>query len=143
MAKRLWAHTFFVSLGVIQREFLRNYLAYRAQRFRDNWNCYALSIFRNFILLASSDNDKPINANEVKNVNKYSLIETRVSECLLFFCFKLFQVHCSAGPWFFTELHGIPFQAILMSIRLPQAFHCWQCQQIHPLHEATQQEHVR
>ena len=26
----------------------------------DNWNCYALSIFRNFILLSSSDNDKPM-----------------------------------------------------------------------------------
>ena len=56
------------------------------------------SIFRNFILLASSDNDKPINTNKAKNVNKDSLIETRVNECLLFFCFELLQVHCSAGP---------------------------------------------
>ena len=50
----------FVNLGVFQREFLQNYLVYRAQLFRDNWNCYALSIFRNFILLVSKDNDKPM-----------------------------------------------------------------------------------
>ena len=43
-----------------QRDFLRNYLVYPAQIFRDNWNCYVLSIFTNFILLASSDNDKPM-----------------------------------------------------------------------------------
>ena len=28
--------------GGFQKEFLRNYSAYRAQIFRDNWNCYAL-----------------------------------------------------------------------------------------------------
>ena len=33
--------------------------------------CYALSIFRNFILLASSDNDKPVLMRQ-KNVNKDS-----------------------------------------------------------------------
>ena len=32
---------------------------YRAQVFRDNWNCYALSLFREF-LLASSGNSKHI-----------------------------------------------------------------------------------
>ena len=31
---------------------------YWAQIFRENWNCYALSIFRAFILLTSSDSDK-------------------------------------------------------------------------------------
>ena len=31
---------------------------YWAQFFRDNWNCYALSIFRVFILLESSDSEK-------------------------------------------------------------------------------------
>ena len=31
---------------------------HRIQIFRDNWNCYALSIFRGFILLALSDNDE-------------------------------------------------------------------------------------
>ena len=45
---------------VFLREFVRNYLKYRVEIFRDNLNCYALSIFRNFVLLASSDNDKPI-----------------------------------------------------------------------------------
>ena len=34
-------------------------------------NCYALSIFKNFILLASSDNDRPILMRQ-KNVNKDS-----------------------------------------------------------------------
>ena len=56
----------FVNFGVFQREFLQNYLAYRAQIFRDNWNCYPLSIFGNFILLVSKDNDKPIYAHEAK-----------------------------------------------------------------------------
>ena len=45
-------------IGVFQREFIRNNLVCRAPISRDNWNCYALSIFRNFMLLASSDNDK-------------------------------------------------------------------------------------
>ena len=29
-------HTFFRTFGIFQREFLRNYLVYRAQIFRDN-----------------------------------------------------------------------------------------------------------
>ena len=33
---------------------------YRAQVFRDNWNCYALSLFRDFTSLASSGNSKHI-----------------------------------------------------------------------------------
>ena len=40
--------------GVFQREFLQNYLVYRAQILRHNWNFNALSIFRNFFLLALS-----------------------------------------------------------------------------------------
>ena len=40
------------------------------QIFRENLNCYALSIFRAFILLASSDSDKHVNVNEAKSVNK-------------------------------------------------------------------------
>ena len=56
-------HSFF---GVFQKEFPRlNYLIYRAQIFRDNRNCYVLSVFRNFMLLASLDNDKAY-ANEAK-----------------------------------------------------------------------------
>ena len=43
---------------VFRREFLRDHLLYWAQIFRDNWNSYALSIFRVFILLASSFRDK-------------------------------------------------------------------------------------
>ena len=53
-------YIYFLKLGLFQREFLWNYLVYRAQIFRDNWNCHALSIFGNFTLLASSDNDKPM-----------------------------------------------------------------------------------
>ena len=40
-----------------------------AKSFRENLNCYALSIFRVFILLASSDSD-----NEARSVNKDSPI---------------------------------------------------------------------
>ena len=58
MAKKLISHTFSVKFRVFRREFLRNHSVYWAQIFRDNWNCYALSIFRVFILLASSDSDK-------------------------------------------------------------------------------------
>ena len=58
VAKKVMSHTFFVKFRVFKREFLRNDWVYRAQIFRDNWNCYALSIFRCFILFASSDNDE-------------------------------------------------------------------------------------
>ena len=58
VAKKLMSHTFSVKFRVFRREFLRNHSVYWAQIFRDNWNCYALSIFRVFILLASSDSDK-------------------------------------------------------------------------------------
>ena len=58
VAKKLMSHTFSVKFRVFKREFLRNHSVYWAQIFRDNWNCYALSIFRVFILLASSDSDK-------------------------------------------------------------------------------------
>ena len=44
------------------------------QIFRENLNCYALSIFRVFILLASSDSDKHNHVNEAKSVNKDSPI---------------------------------------------------------------------
>ena len=46
-----------VKFQVFRREFLRNHLLYWAQIFRDNWNCYAISIFKVFILLASSYSD--------------------------------------------------------------------------------------
>ena len=55
-----WAHAPFVNFGGFRREFLWNYLVYGAQTFRDYANYYALLIFRNFILLASSDIDKPM-----------------------------------------------------------------------------------
>ena len=58
VAKKLISHTFSVKFLVFRREFLPNHSLYWAQIFRDNWNCYALSIFRVFILLASSDSDK-------------------------------------------------------------------------------------
>ena len=52
------SHTFFVKFRVFKREFLRNRSVYLAQIFKDNWNCYALSIFRGSISLTSSDNDE-------------------------------------------------------------------------------------
>ena len=52
------SHTFSVKFRVFRREFLRSHSVYWAQIYRDNWNCYALSIFRVFILLASSNSDK-------------------------------------------------------------------------------------
>ena len=50
--------TFPVKFGVFRREFLRNHSMNWTQIFRENLNCYALSIFRVFMLLASSDSDK-------------------------------------------------------------------------------------
>ena len=47
-----------VKFRVFRREFLRNHSMNWTQIFRENLNCYALSIFRVFILLASSDSDK-------------------------------------------------------------------------------------
>ena len=44
------------------------------QIFKENLNCYALLIFRVFILLASSDSNKH-NVNEAKRVNKDSPIQ--------------------------------------------------------------------
>ena len=46
VAKTLMSHTFFVEFWPFKREFLRNHSVYQDQIFRDNWNCYALSIFR-------------------------------------------------------------------------------------------------
>ena len=46
-----------VKFRVFRREFLWNHLLYWAQIFRDNWNCYAISIFKVFILLASPYSD--------------------------------------------------------------------------------------
>ena len=60
LAKKLLNHTFFVKLRNFKRTFLRSHSIYQAQCFRDNWNCYIFSIFRDFILLASSGNDKHI-----------------------------------------------------------------------------------
>ena len=55
VAKKLQSRTFSVKFRVFRREFLRNHSVYWAQISRDNWNCYALSIFRVFILLAPSN----------------------------------------------------------------------------------------
>ena len=58
VAKKLMSRTSPVKFRVFKREFLRNHSMNRTQIFRENLNCYALSIFRVFILLASSDSDK-------------------------------------------------------------------------------------
>ena len=47
-----------VKFRVFIREFLRNHSMNWTQIFRENLNCYALSIFRVLILLASSDSEK-------------------------------------------------------------------------------------
>ena len=57
VAKKLMSRTSPVKFGVFRREFLRNHSMNWTQIFRENLNCYALSIFRVFILLASSDSD--------------------------------------------------------------------------------------
>jgi len=57
VAKKLMSLTSPVKFGVFRREFLRNNSMNWTQFFRENLNCYALSIFRDFILLASSDSD--------------------------------------------------------------------------------------
>ena len=58
VAKKLMSQTFSVKFRVFRREVVRNHWMYWAQIFRENWNCYVLSIFRVVILLASSDSDK-------------------------------------------------------------------------------------
>ena len=58
VAKKSMSHSFPVKFRVFGKEFLRNHSVYWAQSLRDNWNCYALSIFWDFFLLASSDSDK-------------------------------------------------------------------------------------
>ena len=57
VAKKLLSHSY-ILCKVFGSEFLRNHSVYWAKIFRNNWNCYALLIFRVFILLASSDSDK-------------------------------------------------------------------------------------
>ena len=58
VAKKLMSRTSPVKFGVFRRAFLRNHSMNWTQIFGENLNCYALSILRVFILLASSDSDK-------------------------------------------------------------------------------------
>ena len=58
VAKKLMSRTSPVKFGVFRGEFLQNHSMNWTQIFREHFNCYALSIFRVFILLASSDSDK-------------------------------------------------------------------------------------
>ena len=73
-----------VKFGVFRTEFLRNHSMNWTQIFRENLNCYALSIFRVFILLASSDSDKHMLINDAKSVNKDSPIVNGHSEIYCF-----------------------------------------------------------
>ena len=77
VAKKLTSYTFSVKFRVVRGGFLRNHSMYWAQSFRDNWNCYALSIFRVFISLVSSGWWSEC-VNEAKSVNKDSPIESSV-----------------------------------------------------------------
>ena len=71
--KKLVSHTFFVKFRVFKREFLWNHSVYRANIFRDNWNCYAFLIISSSIPLTYSDNEKHA-LMRPKNVNKHSPI---------------------------------------------------------------------
>ena len=71
VAKKLMSLT--SPVRVFRREFLRNHSMNWTQFFRENLNCYTLSIFRVFILLASSDSDKYMLA-YAKSENKGSPI---------------------------------------------------------------------
>ena len=73
VAKKFMSHTYSVKFRIFRGEFLRKHSVYWAQPFRDYWNCYALSVFRAFILLASSDSDKHMLMRQ-KTVNKDSPI---------------------------------------------------------------------
>ena len=63
------------SLGFFKKNFSETIWYIGLKIFRDNRNCFVLSIFRNFILLASLDNDKPMLMRQ-KNVNKDSPFHT-------------------------------------------------------------------
>ena len=76
--KKLMSRTTPVKFRVFRREFLPNHSMNWTQIFRENLNCYALLIFRVFILLASSDSDKE-KFNEAKSVNKDLLIDFNLS----------------------------------------------------------------
>ena len=58
VAKKLMSRTSPVKFRVFRREFLRKHLMNWTQIFSEKLNCYALSVYRVFILLASSDSDK-------------------------------------------------------------------------------------
>jgi len=58
VAKKFMSRTSPVKFQVYRRKFLRNHAMNWTQILRENLNCYALSIFRVFILLAPSDSDK-------------------------------------------------------------------------------------
>ena len=85
------SHTFFVKFRVFKREFLWNHLVRRAQIFRDNWNCYDLSIRRDFILLASSDNDDHMVMRQKKAFSQ------RTSWMPFYWLYKAFSLTCSAS----------------------------------------------
>ena len=61
-----------------RREFLRNHSMNWTQIFREKLNCYALSMFRVFILLASSVSDKHMLMRQ--SVNKDSPIGETCNE---------------------------------------------------------------
>ena len=68
----------------VGRNFLRNVSVHRAQMFRDNWNCFALSIFSDLILIAWSGNETGMLIRQ-KNLNEDSPIVsiTFYEECWL------------------------------------------------------------
>ena len=73
-----------VKFQVFRREFLLNHSINWTQIFRENLNCYVLSIFRVFILVASSDSDKHMLMRQ--NVQtKIRLLEESGREGLLYF----------------------------------------------------------
>ena len=130
-AKKLMSCTFFVKFRVFKREFLLDHWVHWAQIFRDNWNCYALSIFRGFILLASPDNNEHNYVHEAENVNKDSPIHftwgwcnslqnwifqnpswllncRRALSIIIIFPFLTIPYTCIRGQWWWVY-HWSPF----------------------------------
>ena len=91
VAKKLMRRTSPVKFRVFRREFLRNHSMNWTQIFRENLNCYSLSIFRVFILLASSDSDKHMSMRQ--KVQTKICLYMRQLVFFFFFFFFFFVSH--------------------------------------------------
>ena len=101
VAKKLVSRTSPVKCRVFRREFPRTHSMNWTQIFGENFNCYALSIFRVFILLATSDSDK------------HMLMRQKVSTKIRLF------IHETNGAWF-----SLSFKAYQLSGKKCYTFSC-------------------